>query len=81
VNWKEVGAFQDVSHRSSRCKPGDLNLGVTTMAVHKRVSGACRERGISKSPPSADDFAGQDHTQEQKEEGEWVARTAYISPA
>jgi hypothetical protein len=27
---------------------------------HKRVSGACRERDISKSPPSADDFAGQD---------------------
>ena len=70
-----------MSHRGSRCKPGDRNLGVAAMAAHKRVIRCLKkEKRVSESLPSAEVFAAQDHTRERKEErkngkeGEWVTR-------
>ncbi|KAI0266896.1 hypothetical protein BGY98DRAFT_938980 [Russula aff. rugulosa BPL654] len=61
---------KDMSHRGSRCKPGDRNLGVAAMAAHKRVI-RCLKKGrrVSESLPSADVFAALDHTREMNEEG------------
>ena len=47
--------FQDGSRRSSRCKPGDRNLGGVAIASRKRASGVWEEekRVVGESPPIA----------------------------
>jgi len=67
--------FQNGSRRSSRCKPGDRNLGGVAIASRKRASGVWEEeekkRVVGESPPfaNADAFAARDHA--GKEGGVW----------
>ncbi|KAN0115667.1 hypothetical protein V8E52_006613 [Russula decolorans] len=40
IRGRPAGGQYVLSSRSSRCKPGDRNLGAAAMVAHKRVAGA-----------------------------------------